>query len=44
LAKKAGSRAGVMSSMIGIAARISIETGERIKITDLIDFPRVWQL
>jgi len=38
----AGSRAGVMSSLIGIAARKSIETGQRIKIADLIDFPLAW--
>jgi hypothetical protein len=34
--QKAGSRAGVLSSMIGIAARKSIETGQSIKIEDLI--------
>lgn len=34
--QKAGSRAGVLSSMIGIAARKSIETGKSIKIADLI--------
>lgn len=39
----AGSRAGVMSSLIGIGARRSIETGERVKIEDLIDFPLTWQ-
>jgi len=38
----ATSRAGVMSSLIGIAARISIETGQRIKIADLVDFPLAW--
>jgi predicted dehydrogenase len=38
----AGSRAGVMSSLIGIAARKSIQTGQRIKIADLIDFPLAW--
>lgn len=43
LGKMAGSRAGVMSSIIGIAAKKSIETGERIKIADLVDFPKVWQ-
>jgi predicted dehydrogenase len=37
LKKLAGSRAGVMSSLVGIAARISIETGKRVKIADLID-------
>lgn len=39
----AGSRAGVMSSLIGIAARHSIESGKRIQIADLIDFPLTWQ-
>jgi len=39
----AGSRAGVTSSLIGIAARKSIETGKRIKIADLIDFPSTWK-
>jgi len=34
--QKAGSRAGVLSSMIGIAARKSIETGKAVKISDLI--------
>jgi len=43
LGKMAGSRAGIMASMIGIAARQSIETGKRIKIADLIDFPLSWQ-
>lgn len=43
LLKKAGARAGVMSSLIGIAAVKSIETGQRIKIADLIRFPLEWQ-
>jgi hypothetical protein len=43
LGKMAGSRAGIMASLIGIAARQSIETGKRIKIADLIDFPLSWQ-
>jgi len=34
--QKAGSRAGILSSMIGIAARKSIETGQKIAIKDLI--------
>lgn len=38
----AGSRAGVMSSLIGIAARQSIETGQRVRIADLIRFPQSW--
>lgn len=36
LGQRAGSRAGVLSSMIGIAARKSIETGKSVKIADLI--------
>ena len=43
LNQRAGSRAGVLSSLIGIAARKSIETGERIKIEDLIKFPLRWK-
>jgi predicted dehydrogenase len=35
--QKAGSRAGILSSMIGIAARKSIETGQRVSIKDLIN-------
>jgi hypothetical protein len=42
LGKLAGSRAGILSSLIGIAARQSIETGEKVKIADLIDFPVGW--
>lgn len=37
IGQKAGSRAGVLSSMIGIAARKSIETGKMVKIDDLIN-------
>jgi predicted dehydrogenase len=40
LGAKAGSRAGIMSSLIGIAARESIETGQKIKIADLVTFPK----
>ncbi|MCG8306130.1 MAG: Gfo/Idh/MocA family oxidoreductase [Cytophagales bacterium] len=36
--QKAGSRAGVLSSMVGIAARKSMETGKSIEIADLIKF------
>ncbi len=43
LGKRAGSRAGVMSSIIGIAARKSIESGKRIKIADMVDFPLTWK-
>lgn len=39
LRKKADSRAGILSSLIGIAARQSIETGKKVKIADLVDFP-----
>jgi predicted dehydrogenase len=42
LHKLAGSRAGILSSLIGIAARRSIETGAKVKIADLIDFPPDW--
>jgi predicted dehydrogenase len=42
LGAKAGSRAGIMSSLIGIAARQSIETGQKVKISDLIVFPDNW--
>lgn len=38
----AGSRAGIMSSLIGIAARQSIETGLKVKIADLMKFPVKW--
>jgi predicted dehydrogenase len=40
---RADSRAGIMSSLIGIAARQSIETGQKVKIADLVKFPRVWR-
>jgi predicted dehydrogenase len=43
LSKLADSRAGIISSLIGIAARKSIETGKRIKIDDLIKFPLKWK-
>ncbi len=39
LGQTAGSRAGVLSSLIGIAARKSIETGQKVLIADLITFP-----
>ena len=38
----AGSRADIMSSLIGNAARESIETGKRVKIRDLVDFTATW--
>ncbi len=37
--KRAGSRAGILSSLIGIAARHSIESGKKIEISNLIKFP-----
>jgi predicted dehydrogenase len=40
---RADSRAGIMSSLIGIAARQSIETGQKVKIADLVKFPKVWR-
>ncbi len=43
LRQRAGSRAGVMASLIGIAARQSIETGEKVEIKDLVEFPTTWQ-
>lgn len=39
LGAKAGSRAGIMSSLIGIVARQSIETSKKVKIADLVTFP-----
>jgi predicted dehydrogenase len=35
----AGTRAGAMSSLMGIAARRSMESGEPVKISDLTDIP-----
>jgi hypothetical protein len=40
---RADSRAGIMSSLIGIAARQSIESGQKVKIADLVKFPQVWR-
>ncbi|MGP8329172.1 MAG: Gfo/Idh/MocA family protein [Methanosarcinaceae archaeon] len=42
LGKMAGSRAGVMASIVGIAARKSIETGETVNIDELVTFPLTW--
>ena len=42
LGKMAGSRAAVLSSLVGIAARKSIESGQRVKIADLVDFHQKW--
>ena len=42
LGQSAGSRAGVMASLIGIAARDSIESGNTIKIDDMVKFPTRW--
>ncbi|MEO9894088.1 Gfo/Idh/MocA family oxidoreductase [Aurantibacter sp.] len=43
LKQMADSRAGLMSSLIGIAAVKSIETKEQINIHDLVDFPTEWK-
>ncbi len=43
LGKMAGSRDGVLASLTGIAARTSIETGETVRIDDLVDFPLRWR-
>ena len=43
LHSRAGSRAGVMSSLIGIAARHSIETGAKVRISELLDLPVRWK-
>ncbi|MCK5105124.1 MAG: gfo/Idh/MocA family oxidoreductase, partial [Cyclobacteriaceae bacterium] len=42
LGQLADSRAGVMSSLIGIAARKAIENGQPVKIDDLVKFPLTW--
>jgi predicted dehydrogenase len=42
MGQRAGSREGVLSSLIGIAARTSIETGERVGIDDLVTIPPAW--
>jgi predicted dehydrogenase len=42
LGQFADSRAGIMASLIGIAAMKSIETGETVKIDELVDFPNDW--
>jgi predicted dehydrogenase len=43
LSSRAGSRAGVMSSLIGIAARRSIETGAKVRISELLELPVTWR-
>ena len=43
LGQIAGSRAGILSSLIGIAARESIKTGKTVKIDDLISFNTTWR-
>jgi hypothetical protein len=40
---RADSRAGIMSSLIGIGARQSIETGKKVQIADLVKFPKRWR-
>lgn len=43
LNQMADSRAGVMSSLIGIAAVKSIETGQQVNIHDMVSFPSKWK-
>ena len=43
LGQMAGSRAGLLSSLIGIAAVESIETGQQVRIKDMVDFPVQWK-
>ena len=43
LHQMADSRAGLMSSLIGIAAVKSIETGQQVHIHDLVNFPLEWK-
>lgn len=43
LKQMADSRAGVMSSLIGIAAVKSIETGKQVNIHNLVNFPSKWK-
>jgi len=43
LEQMADSRAGLMSSLIGIAAVKSIETKQQININDLVNFPLEWK-
>ena len=43
LGQMAGSRAGLISSLIGIAAVKSIETGQQININDMVSFPAQWK-
>lgn len=43
LHKMAGSRAGVIASLTGIAARESIESGKPVKIDEMIKFPHRWK-
>ena len=42
LGQMAGSREGVLSSLVGIAARTSIETGEVVRLDDLVAIPPTW--
>jgi len=43
LNQTADSRAGIMSSLVGIAAVKSIETGQQVNIHDLVHFPLKWR-
>jgi len=41
--RRAGSRAGIITSLMGGVARESIETGGKIKIKDMVDFKTYWK-
>ena len=43
LGQMAGSRSGLLSSLIGIAAVKSIETGQQVRVKDLVNFPVEWK-
>lgn len=43
LGQMAGSRSGLLSSLIGIAAVKSIETGQQVNVKDLVNFPVQWK-
>ena len=42
LGQSAGSRAGIMAGLIGVAARESIKSGNTIMIDDMVKFPNKW--
>jgi len=43
LHQRAGARDGVLSSLIGIAARTSIQRGGPVKVRELVEFPLSWR-